>query len=305
MLNELTAADYEWRPQQCPICEIPPTVFLGRRGGAAHRAGLGVECEIWRCARCGLRFPNPMPIPVRGLEQHYELDADEYFQHHDLDGKGQIARGLLAEAARLTGGKGRVLDVGVGRGELLRIARAEGWTAVGVEPSASFAEYARQHSGAEVICEPIENCVFPSGAFDVVILSAVLEHLYAPNDTISKLSHALRPGGALFVDVPNESGLYFKMGNLYEKLRGRKWTVNLAPTFSPFHVFGFNLRALRMLLKKHNLSIVNFHVYPGRSVLPHTGGIASAAETLAAHTVTTVSRIGTMGTYIEAWAVKD
>ena len=246
-----------------------------------------------------------MPVPVRGLEQHYDVNADEYFQHHDLDGKGQIARGFLAEGARLTGGKGRVLDVGVGRGELLRIAQTEGWTAVGVEPSASFAEYARKHSGAEVVCEPIENCSLAAGTFDVVILSAVLEHLYAPDETISRLAHALRPGGALFVDVPNESGLYFKMGNLYEKVRGRKWTVNLAPTFSPFHVFGFNPRALRTLLKKHGLSIVKWHVYPGRSVLPHTRGIVSAAERLAAHTVTAVSRIGTMGTYIEAWAVKD
>jgi SAM-dependent methyltransferase len=246
-----------------------------------------------------------MPFPVRGLEQHYDLNADEYFQHHDLDGKGQIAHGMLAEAASLTGGKGRVLDVGVGRGELLRIAQAEGWTAVGVEPSPSFAEYARRHAGADVICEPIENCSFAPGSFDVVILAAVLEHLYAPNETIRTLAQALRPGGALFVDVPNERGLYFKMGNLYEKLRGRQWTVNLAPTFSPFHVFGFNPRALRMLLKKHGLSIVKSHVYPGRSVLPHTGGIVSAAERLASHTVTAVSRIGTMGTYIEAWAVKD
>ena len=305
MLSQLTAADYEWRPQQCPICEIAPTALVGRRGGDAHRAGLGVECEIWRCGRCGLVFPNPMPIPVRGLEQHYELDADEYFQHHNLDGKGQIALGLLAEGARLTGGKGRVLDVGVGRGELLRIAQTEGWTAVGVEPSSSFAQYARKHSGAEVICEPIEKCSFAPGTFDVVILSAVLEHLYAPNEIVSKLAQALRPGGALFVDVPNESGLYFKMGNLYERARGRRWTVNLAPTFSPFHVFGFNPLALRKLLKKHGLSIVKSHVYPGRSVLPDRGGIVSAAERLAAHAVTAVSRIGTLGTYIEAWAVKD
>jgi 2-polyprenyl-3-methyl-5-hydroxy-6-metoxy-1,4-benzoquinol methylase len=246
-----------------------------------------------------------MPLPARGLEQHYDLNADEYFQHHDVDNKGRIARELLNQGALLTGGKGRVLDVGVGRGELLRIAKEEGWQAVGIEPSPSFAEYARKHSGAEVLCEPVEESNLPSEGFDVVILSAVLEHLYQPDETVKRLAQALRPGGALFVDVPNEAGLYFKMGNFYEKACRRDWTVNLAPTFSPFHVFGFNPSALRALLSKHNLKVAKWHVYPGRSVLPNTGGIVSAVERLAAHTVTAVSRIGSLGTYIEAWAIKN
>jgi len=29
---------------------------------------------VWRCGRCGLIFPNPMPIPVKGLEQHHAVD---------------------------------------------------------------------------------------------------------------------------------------------------------------------------------------------------------------------------------------
>ena len=65
---------YHWIPQECPTCEVPPRRFLGRRGGAAHRAGLGVESKVWRCGRCGLIFPNPMPIPVKGLEQHHAVD---------------------------------------------------------------------------------------------------------------------------------------------------------------------------------------------------------------------------------------
>ena len=78
---------YHWIPQECPTCEVPPRRFLGRRGGAAHRAGLGVESKVWRCGRCGLIFPNPMPIPVKGLEQHHAVDPGEYFEHHELEQK--------------------------------------------------------------------------------------------------------------------------------------------------------------------------------------------------------------------------
>jgi 2-polyprenyl-3-methyl-5-hydroxy-6-metoxy-1,4-benzoquinol methylase len=303
--NQLASADYRWEPQACPICETSPISFMGRRGGAAHRGGLGVECEIWQCKSCKLVFPNPMPIPIKGLEQHYNIEANDYFQHHDIDMKGQFANTMLDKAEELVGGRGRILDVGAGRGELLKVARERGWEAVGIEPSATFAEFARQHSGAQIVSEPVEKCELAPHSFDVVILSAVLEHLYGPNETLKVLARALRPGGALFVDVPNERGLYFRMGNIYQKLRGRNWTVNLAPTFEPFHVFGFNPSALRQLLHKHGLEIAEWHVYPGRSVLPNTGGMASAFEVLASRVVTTASRIGELGTYIATWAIRS
>jgi hypothetical protein len=34
------------------------------------------------------------------------------------------------------------------------------------------------------------------------------------------------------------------LGNLYTRIRGRDWRVNLSWTFSPFHVVGFMLVAL-------------------------------------------------------------
>ena len=111
------AGPYRWEPQECPVCRVPPSRRLGRRGGEAHRAGLGVACDVWRCGRCGLIFPDPMPVPVGGAAQHYGVPADEYFENHDLEVKGAAAAALLARARSLAGGAGRLLDVGSGRGE--------------------------------------------------------------------------------------------------------------------------------------------------------------------------------------------
>lgn len=298
-------AAYRWVAQDCPVCEVPPTKRIGRRGGAAHREGLGVECEIWRCRSCGLIFPNPMPIPVGGLEQHYYLLPDDYFQNHDQGEKAQAATIMLRVAEELAGSGGQLLDVGAGRGEVLRAARESGWNAIGIEPSPTFAEHAASYSGASVRREPIERCGFDNDSFDVVILGAVLEHLYNPDETIREIARVLRPGGALFVDVPNEEGLYFRMGNLYQKLRLRNWVVNTAPTFSPFHLFGFGPRSLRALLAKHGLRPVNWHVYGGRAMVPARGGAVGALERLAAHAVTAASNLGSLGTYIETWAIKE
>ncbi|MDT4969318.1 MAG: hypothetical protein QOJ64_4055 [Acidobacteriota bacterium] len=304
-VGEEVRAGYRWVPQACPVCDQPPTTYVGRRGGAAHRAGLGVECEVWRCGKCGLVFPNPMPMPVGGIEQHYTLDPEGYFQNHDSDNKVNIWRGQLAVAEKLTGGTGRLLDIGSGRGEVLVAGRERNWVTVGIEPTASFAEHAATLSGSEIRHEPVERCGFDKESFDVVVLAAVLEHLYNPNETIREIARILRPGGALFVDVPNESGLYFRFGNLYQKLSRRDWTVNLAPTFEPFHVFGFNPRSLRLLLSKHGLSVRHWRVFAGRSVLPNRRGLIGSFEQLAAHAVTALSNIGELGTYIETWAVKE
>ncbi len=295
---------YRWVRQDCPTCAKRPTVLIGRRGGGSHRDGLGVECEIWRCGDCGLLFADPMPVPEGGLGQHYGMEADEYFEAHDKDEKLENAAELVRGAERLLGCKGKLLDVGTGRGEVIAAAVAAGWDAEGVEPSSTFADYTEQRTGAKIWREAIEKTTIPDGAFDVVILAAVLEHLYDPDAVVGKVARVLKPGGLLYLDVPNESGLFFRVGNLYQKLRGRDWCVNLSPTFSPFHIFGFSPRSLRLLLSKHGLEPRVWKVYAGTSMVPSEGGLRARIESAAGQVVTAVSNLGEMGTYIETWAVK-
>ena len=302
--SHIEANGYYWSEQKCPICEIPPARYLGRRGGAAHREHAGVETEIWTCGECGLLFPNPMPVPAGGLDQHYAVEADSYFVGHEKQSKIDNARNLVERAERVRRGKGRLLDVGVGRGEILLAAKQLGWDAEGVEPSEQFADYAEEKTGAPIWRMPIEQADIPENSFDVIILAAVLEHLYDPDAVIAKIAALLKTGGVLYVDVPNEKGLYFRVGNLYQKIRRRDWCVNLAPTFSPYHLFGFNLKALHRLLKKHGLQPVEWEVVGGQSMVAPRQGIVGKLESAASSLVTKLSAYGEMGTYIETWARK-
>ncbi len=212
---------YFWYEQSCPICRSLPTRRVGKRGGASHRSGLGVETIIWQCKKCSLIFPNPMPVPIEGLGQHYDVDPDEYFSHHEKDSKNTNAADLVTQAEELVGRKGKMLDIGIGRGEIITAALDAGWTADGVEPSETFADYVENLTSTKIWRQPFEESEIPDCEYDAVILSAVLEHLYDPNAAIAKISRILKPGGILFVDVPNELGLYFRIGNLYQKLRRR------------------------------------------------------------------------------------
>lgn len=211
---------------------------------------------------------------------------------------------MLATAERLLGRKGRLLDVGVGRGENLMAAIAAGWECEGVEPSETFADHVERVSGTKIWRAAIEDCDIPTERFDIVLLSAVLEHLYDPDLVIKKIAEVLRPGGFVLLDVPNEKGLFFKVGNMYQKVRGRQWCVNLAPTFSPFHVFGFSPRPLRKLLAKHGLEPKVWEVFGGTSLVPSSGGLMGKVESLGSKAITRLSDLGEMGTYIQTWAQK-
>jgi SAM-dependent methyltransferase len=247
-----------------------------------------------------------MPVPVAGLEQHYNMPPESYFEQHDTTARSASAEGILRQAQELIGGgSGRLLDIGAGRGEMLRAAQERGWSATGIEPVKAFALHAARHSGALIRQETVERCGFAEGSFDVVVLASVLEHLYNPDETLGEIARILRRGGALYVDVPNEDGLYFRIGNLYHKLRGRDWVVNTAPTFSPYHVFGYGPQSLRALLGKHGLKPKRWTVYAGQAMVPAHGGVLSTLEKLAAQAVVAASRIGDLGTYIETWAIKQ
>ena len=302
--SDVIANGYQWIRQDCPICEIPPTKFLGKRGGASHREGTGIETEIWACGKCSLIFPNPMPVPVNGLEQHYDASAEHFFDNHDMEKKVGFASKILKTIENLLGSTGKLLDIGAGRGEIVKRAKLDGWQPIGLEPTESFAKIAEEFSGVEIRRQKVEECNFADGEFDAVILSAVLEHLYNPDEVVAEISRILRPGGVFYFDVPNERGLFFQAGSLYQKLRLRNWCVNLSPTFSPFHLFGFSPKAARALLNKHGLEPKVWNVYGGTSYVPPRGGAIGKVESQIAKAVTAISDLGEMGTYMEVWAVK-
>lgn len=291
--------EYKLEQQNCPICHVAPSIFIGYRGGKYHRQKLGIESNIYKCGRCSLLFPNPMPVPASGIEQHYGETSEAYFDRHEIEAKYQSGLKIVEEAESLLRGSGAILDIGAGQGAILRAARERGWRAVGIEPCAAFASFAADYSGAQIESRLLLECRFPSSSFNAVILAGCLEHLYNPDEVLAEISRILKPGGLLYTDVPNECGLYFRAGNLYERLRGRKACINLSPTFPPFHTFGFGPRSLKAILKKHQLSPVVWRMYEAATTIPPG---ASKVETVATTLITKISKPLGMASYIECWA---
>jgi SAM-dependent methyltransferase len=262
---------------------------------------LGAECQIYQCRGCGLIFPNPMPVP-RDLTEHYE-DPEEYFLHSPEAKQANYDR-ILASIEELGVRPGRFLDVGAGCGEGVKAARLRGWEAVGLEPTPSFAEVARANSGGEVVAAKVEERPFPEASFDAITISAVLEHLYNPLEVIQEVERLLRPGGVVWVGVPNEAGAFYRLGNSYHRLRGRDWVVNLSPTFPPYHVFGFTPGSVACMLRVAGLQVLRVQTYATPEIIDcgHTP-VPPRLRPLCHFLLHVGARFGA-GSYVDAWAMK-
>lgn len=100
-----------------------------------------------------------------------------------------------------------ILDFGCGDGLLLRVAQMLGAEAVGVDVSASRSESARR-DGIRIFPD-LDSLDRETKArkLDAIVLSQVLEHVAEPLGLLQALHARLRPGGVLFVAVPNTTGV--------------------------------------------------------------------------------------------------
>lgn len=249
-----------------------------------------------RCRDCHLVYTSPVLFP--SANPYLEHEQDHYFTH---DRAAKIASGvsLARDAERLLGRKGRLLELGCGRGDLLVGAAREGWSVRGIEWTPAFADVA---GDVEIEIASVDAAKSLDETYDVLILAAILEHLYEPEPCLRRVHRALVPRGLVFIDVPNECSLWSGLGNAYMRLRGRDWVVNLSPTFPPFHVVGFCPRSLRHLLAATGFEVVELETHRWQNELPRQTGLIGRIERMGMDAALSLgARLG-MGAGITCWA---
>jgi 2-polyprenyl-3-methyl-5-hydroxy-6-metoxy-1,4-benzoquinol methylase len=289
----------KWIPENrdCPICGSNKRKIIGKRGGKSHRTGLGTETTVVRCNDCTVLYTYPTLLPVGN--PYNESDFGDYFLHHPDEGKVRAGENLARQAEKLNGKAGHVLEVGCGGGGMLQGFLNRGWRCTGVEMTEAYAKVAETR-GLKIIREAVENVKF-TDTFDVMIFPAIIEHLYKPVEVLRRCVRALRQGGFVHIEAPNESALALAAGNLYHKLNGRDWTINLSPTFPSFHVVGFNPKSIKRLVESAGLELVSLELTLYNVTLPKN---ASFIERLG---VSVLQRLGSLtgrGDGISIWAQK-
>ncbi|MEX2292596.1 MAG: methyltransferase domain-containing protein [Acidimicrobiales bacterium] len=126
-------------------------------------------------------------------EQHAGWWQEGFTDGADPEYEEQI---LPLARLHLTGAR-RVLDVGCGEGQVVRLAlEGEADLAVGADPTwAQIDVAARRGGGARYLRAEASGLPFRSGAFDAVVACLVFEHIRDVDDAIAEVARVLEPGG--------------------------------------------------------------------------------------------------------------
>jgi 2-polyprenyl-3-methyl-5-hydroxy-6-metoxy-1,4-benzoquinol methylase len=172
----------------------------------AHDYITGDRFEIVRCEACGLTVTTPQP---QNWSKYYPIayyggqGGNRFPKPMEL-----LQDALYSSRARkveeINGGrKGRVLDIGCGRGLLLQQFKQRGWEVQGTELDEKSAAYPRDVLGLPVKTGELLEMNFPDEQFDAVIMWHVLEHVPAVPTLMAEISRILKPDGIFLIGVPN------------------------------------------------------------------------------------------------------
>lgn len=165
---------------------------------------------IVSCKKCNFHFTNPIPSEDE-IGKYYE--SEEYISHSNTS-KGivntlyQSIRNItlkqkLKLVKSLTNGK-KILDIGSGTGEFLKVCKEEGFEVEGIEPSENARQFAINNYKLNIHTEGRLK-EYDEEKFDLISMWHVLEHVYHLEERVNEIKKILKKSGVLIVAVPNHN----------------------------------------------------------------------------------------------------
>jgi SAM-dependent methyltransferase len=234
--------------------------------------------NIYECVVCHALSPK--------YTESRELDTGDQIAFHEclwektdkkiiqkeLDEIGTVVEQLRPFIGRSVRGS-PILDVGAGRGTLLKALRDHGYNAYGIEPAAALVAMAREYHDLDSnILRNIDINEFllhnDSGLkYSTIILWHVLEHLDCPIAVLKHLSQLLESEGCIVIQLPLLNSTYIFPEHYYfpshDSLRYIADTVG----FSLQNVFYdeenmYVTAVFANSFEKSNISFLNYNVTP-------------------------------------------
>jgi ubiquinone/menaquinone biosynthesis C-methylase UbiE len=166
----------------------------------------GEKFSVARCRACGQIVTVPVPTDLgKYYPAGYYGDAHgrrfpavmEWIQNQLYVWR---AHQLLRRFQRP---QPKVLDIGCGRGHLLRAFQRAGGEVLGTEFSDDACRFAREVLKLPVRVGTLAELNFPAESFDIIVMWHVLEHVSDVRPTLAEIARILKPGGFFMVAVPD------------------------------------------------------------------------------------------------------
>jgi 2-polyprenyl-3-methyl-5-hydroxy-6-metoxy-1,4-benzoquinol methylase len=197
--------------------------------------------RIVECRSCGIVYMNPRPDHLAVQDAYGDVEDVRYVEEEE----GRVATfSESLDHVRRFAPSGRLLDVGCHVGTFIELAEDAGFEVAGVEPSRWAAKRAESRVRGPVHVGVVEDAPLPEGAYDLVTMWDVIEHLPDPASTLRAVHSALRPGGVFAVTTMDVEALF-------PRVAGRFW-----PWYMQMHLVYFSRRTLGELLRSCGFDVV-------------------------------------------------
>lgn len=204
--------------------------------------------------------------PEDELIKWYQEDYWERYKDEQIGtARGNIYVHALTWLCALAPRPGTLVDVGCGAGSLLALCPQWGWKGVGFDPSSGAVAYA-QARGLDVSRQSWPPCSLMDETVDAVTFINVLDHLRAPFAALTEAWRVLRPGGLLYIRVPN--------GPVHTRLTSLLSVIGLGH-LAVIHLYAFGRTAF-----VHHLPRLGFALVALRTAPPSQGDAYGQAGSL-------------------------
>lgn len=238
---------------QCPVCAVSTTKILAD----SLRRGEGI---VYYCEACDVGFlKNERQVDLK------EFYAEEYRKTvaHTAEAAATNAREIFDiykkfQKSRIEiihpyiNDKTHFLEIGASAGQFLTTITDKCERLCAIEVDKDCAVFLDQEFDIEIDTNFLEDSAFANDQFDIVTAFQVLEHTDDPVSFMKSVHHVTRPGGRVFIEVPN----------LYDPLLS-VWNV---PSYQTFyyhgdHLFYFSAKALNCVAERAGFDISSSNVH--------------------------------------------
>jgi 2-polyprenyl-3-methyl-5-hydroxy-6-metoxy-1,4-benzoquinol methylase len=218
---------------------------------------LGQNYEVFNCKNCDTSFVQPLTVDPTLYDAIYAQSDqipgyDRYVRYAKAvagleEPLAYLARSedvywsIMVCVQKLRPGA-RILEIGSGLGYLTYALRQSGYDATGMDLSPVAVAEAIARFGPHYLKADLADwSVRQAGAFDLVIMAELIEHVPDPAGFLAMAAKLLRPGGSLVFTTPNKS--HFPAAMLWE---------TEAP---PIHLWWFSEASMKVLAKELGLGL--------------------------------------------------
>jgi SAM-dependent methyltransferase len=262
---------------RCRICGNPAEVFhvfprraLFNKPLAQPEPDATADFAVAYCAPCrhmSASYDSPLAADVN--DRIYL----ELYVHHPPTGLSPSQQRWTEFAADRVAGMlepgARVLEVGCHDGFFHSLLRERGARVQGNEPS-PFGEIARERYGIDVDRGYFDPARFEPASFDLVVARHVVEHVPEATPFVEGLASLVRPGGLLYVEVPNS------LASLEERFY---------PEFHVDHLSYFTPGSLDALLRRAGVTPLHVESAVAYMRFPFLGSLSRRAPSTAEPTL--------------------